>query len=93
MGLAKGGEEVKVIQRQVEKLTADISEEETGREFNAHLTLGRVRSDKNLGVLRESISSAKVPRADFRFSKLLIVRSTLAREGAIYHPLVSVGLG
>ena len=93
IGLAKGGEELKAIQRQVENLTADISEEERGRTFNPHLTLGRVRSDKRLGVLRESLRSVTVPRADFRLSKLMLVQSTLAREGAIYHPLWSVALG
>lgn len=93
VGLAKGGEQIKEIQRQVEKLTDDISKEEKGREFNPHLTLGRVRSDKNLGVLRQSMRSAIVPRADFRLSKLQLVRSTLAPEGAIYHPLLSVALG
>lgn len=93
IGLAKGGEELKAIQRQVENLTADISEEERERTFSPHLTLGRVRSGKRLGALRESLRSVTVPRADFRLSKLMLVQSTLAREGAIYHPLWSVALG
>jgi 2'-5' RNA ligase len=86
-GLSQGAEEIKEIYREVERLTADISEEEKGREFSPHLTLGRVRSNKNIQQLKEAIKKADIPKNDIRITRLALMKSTLTREGAIYSVL------
>lgn len=91
-GLAKGGEEIKEIQREVEKLTADITEEEKGRSFSPHLTLGRVRSNKNIMQLKDAIRKADVLQNDFKITRLVLMKSTLTQEGAIYTELNEVEL-
>ncbi|MBU1355941.1 MAG: RNA 2',3'-cyclic phosphodiesterase [Candidatus Edwardsbacteria bacterium] len=91
-GLSQGAEEIKEIYREVERLTADISEENKGREFNPHLTLGRVRSDKNLQQLKEAIKQADILQKGFEFNRLVLMKSTLTREGAIYSELNGVEL-
>jgi 2'-5' RNA ligase len=91
-GLSQGAEEIKEIYRQVEKLTADISQEDKAREFSPHLTLGRVRSNKNMRQLKEAIRKADITRNDFKITRLALMKSTLAREGAIYSELNGVEL-
>jgi len=83
-GLSQGADEIKGIYHEVERLTADISEEEKGREFSPHMTLGRVRSSKNLQQLKEAIKQADILQKGFEFNRLVLMKSTLTREGAIY---------
>jgi 2'-5' RNA ligase len=92
VGLSHGTEEIKRIYREVERLTADISEEEKGREFSPHLTLGRVRSNKNQMQLKEAINQAVILQKGFEFKHLVLMKSTLTREGAIYSELNEVEL-
>lgn len=91
-GLSHGAEEIKVIYREMEDLTADISEEEKGREFRPHLTLGRVRSNKNLQQLTDKLREIKFVDRQFNFTRLALIKSTLTREGAIYSELNEVEL-
>ena len=91
-GLSQGAEEIKEIYRQVEKLTADISQEDKAREFSPHLTLGRVRSNKNLMQLRDAINQAVILQKGFEFNRLVLLKSTLTSEGAIYSELNGVEL-
>jgi len=92
VGLSQGTKEIKEIYREVERLTADISEEEKGREFSPHLTLGRVRSNKNVVQLKEAVRKAVISQKDFRITRLALMKSTLTREGAIYTELNGVEL-
>ncbi|MDQ7798653.1 MAG: RNA 2',3'-cyclic phosphodiesterase [Candidatus Edwardsbacteria bacterium] len=91
-GLSQGAEEIKEIYRQVEKLTADISQEEKAREFSPHLTLGRVRSNKNLMQLKEAVKQANILKKGFEINRLVLMKSTLTREGAIYTELNGIEL-
>jgi 2'-5' RNA ligase len=91
-GLSKGAEEIKEIQREIEKLTGDISEEEKDRKFSPHLTLGRVRSNKNIIPLKAAIKKVGAVQKEFRITRLSLIKSTLTREGAIYSELNGVEL-
>ncbi len=86
-GLSKGAEGIKEIYREVETLTADILDEKKGREFSPHLTLGRVRSNKNVMQLKEAVRKANIAQKDFKITRLALMKSTLTREGAIYTEL------
>lgn len=91
-GLSQGADEIKEIQCEVEKLAIDIAQEEKGRKFSPHLTLGRVRSSKNLMQLKEAIKEADIAKKDFEFNRLALMKSTRTREGAIYSELNGVEL-
>jgi len=91
-GLSQGADEIKEIHCEVEKLTIDIVQEEKGREFSPHLTLGRVRSNKNLQQLKDTIKKANILQKGFKFNRLVLMKSTLTREGAIYSELNGVEL-
>ncbi|OPX20781.1 MAG: 2'-5' RNA ligase [Desulfobacca sp. 4484_104] len=64
------------------------------RRFNPHLTLGRVRSPRHrekLSQMFETLISPTFPV--FRVSNLILFRSTLTPQGAIYTPLQILPLG
>ncbi len=57
------------------------------RPFQAHLTLGRLRSDRNLGRLRQALESIPVGRISCRVEAIALVRSRLSPKGPIYEHL------
>jgi len=63
------------------------------REFNAHLTLGRVKSLKNISQLTELIQKTAFQSQDkIKISSLILFQSTLTSKGAIYAPLAEIKL-
>ena len=87
VGIDKGcGESeqiAKSIEDELEKL--DFPKEE--RPFNAHLTLGRVRSGKNKAMLKERLSATEVRPKSCRINDITIFQSILTPKGPIYSPL------
>ena len=88
LGVDKGREEVKKLSSLIEEGLSKLGFEREGKEFRAHLTLGRVRSAKNKDRLVESLEKVKIE--DFSpiwVEKITLMESTLTREGPIYTPL------
>lgn len=67
--------------------------EEKKRAYKAHLTLGRVRSSKNLSNLLTLIGETDFhPQGEIKIDKIVLFRSTLTPKGATYTPLVTQNL-
>lgn len=92
VGLSQGAEEIKAVYHEVESLTSEIPSQDGGREFNPHLTLGRVRSTKNIQQLKDKLKEIVIADRQFDFTRLVLMKSTLTREGAIYSELIGVEL-
>ena len=76
----------------LEKLSKSLSEQlakisfpEEERRFVAHLTVGRVRSSKEKGKLREALKKfEKIEFGGFQVSSLSLIKSQLTPAGPIY---------
>jgi 2'-5' RNA ligase len=55
--------------------------------FKPHLTLGRVRSGRNRDQLKKLLTSFTFAQKTMQAEKLILFKSTLTPQGAIYQPL------
>ncbi len=64
------------------------------RPFRAHLTLARVKTQKQLGLIRKRAGALeKKIFGEFKVEELILYRSDLRLEGARYTPLAGARLG
>jgi len=82
----------KGLEERINKL--GIPEEE--RSFKAHITIGRVKSNKNLGALSEILSKNaglfKNSDTAFEIQKITLFKSTLLKDGPLYERLYEANL-
>jgi 2'-5' RNA ligase len=57
------------------------------RSFKPHLTLGRVRSSRKREQLKQLLQSVAVSNQSMQAETLVLFKSTLTPQGAIYQPL------
>lgn len=86
------------IETELEKLgfapSTSLGTGKEKREFKAHLTLGRVRSLKNIENLEKIISEVNFQAGnEIRIDKIVLFQSTLTPKGAIYTPLSKHPIG
>ncbi|MDP6686042.1 MAG: RNA 2',3'-cyclic phosphodiesterase, partial [Candidatus Omnitrophota bacterium] len=91
IGIEKGSESLKTLNIKIETGFEKLGFEKEKREYKAHLTLGRVRSLKNISQLTKVIEEIdfKSEKA-IKIDKLILFQSTLTSKGAIYTPLITV---
>ncbi|MGB2630994.1 MAG: RNA 2',3'-cyclic phosphodiesterase [Candidatus Omnitrophota bacterium] len=87
VGISEGAEQVKTIAGLVEKAMAEEGFEEENRPFKSHLTIGRVRSSKEKEALAKDAEAIEVKPVSNHISRIILFRSELTPEGAIYTPL------
>jgi len=89
VGIDEGQQECKTLQKSVEDALEKLGFEKENRKFTAHLTLGRVRSDKNksqfINLLEENRDFSSKTR--ITVERIILFQSTLSKEGSIYAPL------
>lgn len=82
----------KDLEEKINKL--GIPKEE--RSFKAHITMGRVKSNKNLSILSETLSKNaglfKNSDTVFEIKKITLFKSTLLKDGPLYERLYEVNL-
>ncbi len=84
-GLGEEGGTVARLQREIESKTADLGFPPEERPFRPHLTLGRVRSPKKRDSLVDMIEkTSQIDLGSFAADKVILFRSDLRPEGAIY---------
>jgi len=63
------------------------------REFHPHMTIGRLRSNKNVRVLSEKLKKISIPLGIKQLvNEVVLFQSTLTSQGPIYTPLGGVKL-
>ncbi|MBU1061178.1 MAG: RNA 2',3'-cyclic phosphodiesterase [Candidatus Omnitrophica bacterium] len=88
IGIDKGKENVILLANSVETALERLNFAKEKREFKTHLTLGRVKSLKNISGLTKIISETGLQFQDeIKIDKLILFQSTLTPKGAIYTPL------
>jgi 2'-5' RNA ligase len=85
-------QQLRSLQKRVDEACALLGFPAEGREYQPHLTLGRVRSGRNLQRLGECIRIAPDLRCGLQADRFNIYRSTLRPSGAVYDVLESYTL-
>jgi 2'-5' RNA ligase len=85
LGIDKGAESLKTLNEKIETALEKLGFEREKREFKPHLTLGRVRSDKNMpGFTKLLKETAFYLANDIQINKLTLFQSDLSPKGAIH---------
>lgn len=93
VGTADGNEEVKALAAKVEKALFDEGFAEEKRPFSPHLTVGRIKSGKNIAKLSEEARSITVKPVKTRVSQIVLFSSDITPEGAVHTPINTFHLG
>lgn len=67
--------------------------EKENKKFKSHLTLGRVKDDKDLHELTKYLESYQIQPMAVLFDKVVLFKSTLTPDGPIYERLYEADLG
>ncbi len=86
-GLKQLPEELRDLQQRVEKELVAIGFSAESRPFSPHLTLGRVRSDRNLGKLVAAMRAERLEPLRFEAAEVVVMASRLHASGALYTPV------
>lgn len=88
IGIDKGADELKLLNSRIETELEKLGFEKEKREYKTHLTLGRVKSLKNIPELTNLINGTCFQSQDeIKIDKLILFQSTLTPKGAIYTAL------
>lgn len=88
IGIKGEGENLKTLQESIERETEKIGFKKEGRNFSPHLTLGRVRSQKNRDALTKYLEEfEKIELGSFNVKEVLLMKSELRPKGAVYTQL------
>lgn len=88
IGVEEGDEPLKLLNNRIETGLEKLGFKKEDREYKSHLTLGRVKSLKNISELVKLIDKANLQFQDeIKINELTLFQSTLTPKGAIYTPI------
>lgn len=80
------------LQRRIEEELEKEGFQAEKRPFTPHLTLGRVKSNDNIGAVSRILSAENIGVAEFRAREIVIKKSELQPSGALYTSLYNIEL-
>ena len=86
-GIEKGKEDLEKLAEGIETAMLKLKFPKEKRGFSSHLTLGRVRSDKNKDNLCQQISQTSFPALRQDIASVTLYQSRLTPQGPIYEKL------
>jgi len=92
VGIDQGKEKAIELAQGLEQRLINLGFLPEKRPFKPHLTLGRVRSNRNRQQLKELLQSTTFSQSPMQANTLTLFKSTLTPQGAIYEPLHEVKL-
>ncbi len=96
-GIAGDLRELTYLRQEIEKALARIGFEPEDRPFVPHLTLGRVKSSRNIEKLSQAIKALSAETGEgweeIEVDSLVLYQSILRPSGAVYIPLKIISLG
>lgn len=93
IGIKDKGDDLKNLQEAIERETERVGFKRENRSFTPHLTLGRVRSQKNRDALINSLEEFdKIELGLLDVGEVSLIKSELNPKGAIYTQLWKVVL-
>lgn len=93
IGLKDSKQRLNQIVTLLQKALVKIGFEEDKKSFSPHITIGRMRSLKNINLLSESISTYQAPKNLTQvITTIILYKSTLTSQGPIYESLYQITL-
>ena len=93
VGIDHGSSEIKELAAVLEETMSLLGYPRERREFTAHLTLGRVKSLRNCGLLKKTIKDYSAEETIRQtINTITFFKSTLSAQGSIYQPLATARL-
>lgn len=92
IGIERGKVELALIHKKIEQQMDNIGFSKEDREFSPHLTIGRIKSPKNLDKLTELIKSTIFQSEEIDIKEVVVMKSQLHPGGSIYTPLFKANL-
>ncbi len=92
IGLERGLAELRELHARLDEHLAPLGFEKDARAFKPHLTLGRVKSMKNVSALVSRLTATRLPTLAFSVGEIVLMHSQLHPAGSIYTPLARVAL-
>ena len=80
------------LQREIEAVLEPIGFKREEREFHAHVTIGRVKSEKHIGSLLRMMESVTFESQPVTIQEISIVKSELKSSGSVYTTLKTIPL-
>jgi len=90
VGVGSATEALKHLQTSIEKGLEAIGCAREPRQFSPHLTLGRVKSQRNARRLVEALTEEGFAKLSFQAGEIVVMRSDLKSTGAAYTPLATI---
>ena len=88
VGIKESAKEICHLQRSVEEKMSELGFTLEKKEFNAHFTLGRIKSIQSRGIITRAfhdIENQRIGRMEI--NKINLIKSTLLSSGAVYEQL------
>lgn len=94
VGVGGEREPLRSLAGRVEAAMAELGHKPEDRPFQAHLTVGRVKGRERLKPLQDLLVARSAFRAEaFDVTELVLYKSDLRPEGALYTPLIRAKFG
>ncbi len=86
-GIESGYDSLKDIAAKIEKAVEPFGFEPEKRKFSAHVTIGRVKNNKNIRLVTDDLEKIRFDSPGAAVSEVVFFKSDLTPTGPIYTPL------
>ena len=94
VGVDEGIDILREVASDIDQRMSGFGFEKEKRQFSAHLTVGRVKDDRNIGSVIERLQQIQDFKAgEFIVSEMSFIKSQLTNEGPIYTTLKKIKFG
>ena len=87
IGLDDSEKKLSQLAETLEEKLKQIGFVRENRDFKSHVTLGRIKSLKNISLLYQKIQDYPLPQTSLTVDKITLFKSTLTRTGPIYEAI------
>jgi 2'-5' RNA ligase len=84
IGINNGKEKIIEICKSLDEILCKVGFKKEEKGFNPHITIGRIRSNKNLSVLISNIQRVTVSNLKEEVKSIYLIKSVLTPSGPIY---------
>ena len=92
IGVDKGKDNLAQMNERIEEELYKLNFPKEERKFSPHLTIGRVKSPKNIQELMELVKKTDFETEDAEIKEVVIMKSKLLPTGAEYTPMRKISL-
>jgi 2'-5' RNA ligase len=93
VGTTEGAEALEKLAKGLENDLSSAGFRSEKREFRSHLTIGRIKEQKGVDILKAKMASIKDPNfGEAMIDRVFIMKSTLTAKGPIYEKIRGVKL-